>query len=219
MQEGNEKKPSKAFFQRYNDFCKKHAFDKRIVTIFLVLVLLLFGFLTFKTIKDNSRYTSRTVEFGLRNIGELASQAGYFTSVQTIKGSRELFGITIPFTQSQYIYSFDGIVKAGIDFQKIAVDANDATKVITVKLPHATILDVVVDQNSLVVYDQSKNIFSPLKLENVQESTIIMKEEVKQKAIDNQILVNAEKNAELLISGFLQGVYPSETYKIQFDWQ
>lgn len=59
--------------------------------------------------------SSRTVQFGLRNVGEMATQTGFFTSVGTIKDSRTLFGISIPFTQRQCVYSYDGVVKAGVE--------------------------------------------------------------------------------------------------------
>lgn len=109
----------------------------------------------------NSVATSRIIRLGLNDIGELTTQAGYFTNVQKISGSRELYGITIPFTTSKYIFSYDGIVKAGIDFGKIDVSTNPINKVITVKLPEAEIYSLVIDHDSLEIFDESKNIFSP----------------------------------------------------------
>ena len=57
---------------------------------------------------------------GLRNIGELATQSAYVTEVGVIDDPRTLFKkVKIPFTQSQYIYSYDFIVKAGFKVKDI----------------------------------------------------------------------------------------------------
>lgn len=41
---------------------------------------------------------SKVSAFGLKNIGELATQAGYFTSVQVLKDVKQLWGMDIPLT-------------------------------------------------------------------------------------------------------------------------
>lgn len=194
--------------------------QKRLSTTLIVLLLaaLIGGALYFSVRGNGKTYQSNTVQFGLRSIGELATQAGYFTNVQTITGSRDVFGVTVPFTQSKYVYSYDGIVKAGVHFERIEVSVDETKKTVTVSLPHAEILDVTVDENSLVVYDESKNIFSPLKLGDIQESMVAMKAEVQNKAVGNGILQNAETNAETLITGFLSGAYPPGEYTVLFSW-
>ena len=167
---------------------------------------------------SNRVISSRTVEFGLRNIGELATQAGYFTNVQTISDSRELFGITMPFTQKRYVYSYDGVVKAGINFEQVNLSLDAQTRTVTVTLPHARILSITVDENSFQVYDETKNIFNTLKIGDHNQAMIAMKQEITEKATANGILTNAEANAELLITGFLRGTYPEDQYTIVYNW-
>ena len=219
MEGKNEPTTKIKIWQRYTNFCQKHSFNKHIIIVLVIALVLLIAVLGFLTSKSNNKISSRTVEFGLKSIGELATQAGYFTSVQTINGSRDVFGVTVPFTQSKYIYSYDGVVKAGINFNEVQVSLNDINNIMTVTIPAPYIIDVTVDEDSLVVYDESKNIFSPLKLNEVRESISIMKQEVTEKAISNGILINAKNNAELLITGFLQGSFPQETYTINFIWK
>lgn len=156
------------------------------------------------------------VNFGLKDIGELATQAGHFTNVQVISGSRKIWGADIPLTQSKYIFSYDGVIKAGIDFEQIEVNVDDAARVITVKLPEIKILSSEVDPKSLEIYDETKSIFTPLSLSSVNMSLIEMDEEVREKAIGNGILENARTNAEALITGFLAGTFDLQKYSIQF---
>lgn len=152
--------------------------------------------------------SSNMTQFDLKAIGELATQAGYYTNVEIIEDSKKLWKITLPFTSSKYIFSYDGIIKAGIDFEEIEWSVNDVTKKITVKLPEMKILSNEIDTNSLYVYDESRSIFSPLTVNDINDSLIALKVESEEKAIGNGILEEAEENAKVLIQGFLAGSYP-----------
>lgn len=57
--------------------------------------------------------SSKTTTLGLRNIGELATQSAYVTEVDVLEDARTLFGMSLPGTQSKYIYSYDFVIKAG----------------------------------------------------------------------------------------------------------
>ena len=79
--------------------------------------------------------TANITAFGLKDIGELATQSGYFTSVQTIQSNRELFGIEIPLSRSNYIFSYDGTIKAGLNFGDIDISVDDLQRKIRIRLP------------------------------------------------------------------------------------
>lgn len=84
-------------------FCAKHALNP--IILLIILVLLLGSVITSISLgaRTVTKTDSRTVQFGLRNIGELATQVGFFTNVQTIENNREVFGVTVPLTNSKYI--------------------------------------------------------------------------------------------------------------------
>ena len=164
-----------------------------------------------------NKMESRTVAFGLRDIGELVTQAGYFTNVQKQNEDQKLFGMSVPFTASQYIFSYDGVVKAGLDFSKIEVQIDDANKLATVKLPKIEIFDISIDNESLKIYDESQSIFTPLHITDLNDAQKQLKEEVRQTAIDNGILEGAARNAKVLISSFLSGTLELKNYTIEFE--
>ena len=185
---------------------------------FLGIMLIAIG-LAIVVISGISTYQarkSRTVNLRMENIGELSTQVAYYTNVQVIRNGRTLFNVAVPFTQNQYIYSYDGIIKAGIDFSKLTAVANEIDKTITVTMPHAFITSNEVDENSLEIYDESRNIFTPLKLKDIQSSRELMKEEASQTAIGNGILEEAEANARQLIECFLKTDPAHEEYTILF---
>ncbi len=185
---------------------------KKIVAIMILAVIILSA-----GIGAGSRFFigSKMTQFDLKEIGELATQAGYYTNVEIIEDSKKLWKITLPFTSSKYIFSYDGIIKAGVDFEDIEWSVNDVTKKITIKLPEMKILSNEIDTNSLYVYDESRSIFSPLTVSDINDSLIALKAESEEKAIGNGILEEAEANAKILIQGFLDGSYPD--YEIVYN--
>lgn len=169
--------------------------------------------------KRSGEVSSNVTRLRLEDLGEFATQAGYFTTVQTISDSVKWFGKTVPFTTSKYIFSYDGTVKAGLDFSKVSVDVDALTSTITVNAPAVEILSTEVDEDSLVIYDETSNIFTPLTLDDIKLSRTTMIDEIKTQAMDNNLLENARVNAEVWIRLFLQTTYDPEKYTINFNWQ
>lgn len=185
-----------------------------IVTAILFLIIALITALL--TLSVTSFTKSRTVQLGLKNVGQLVTQTGYFTNIQKIQDAREVWGITIPFTENQYIFTYDGSVDASIDFSAIDVEINDISKTITVTLPNEVTLDVYVDHDSMEIYDESKNIFTPLTLERINDSLSALEEEVRNKAISNGIEEAARTNAKNLLQIFIMNSVNTKDYDIIF---
>ena len=200
----------------FGRFCRRHAFRPGRMLMLLLLLMLLAGGLYWL---GGSRLavSSRSTEMGLRNIGEMATQAGYFTSVQTIEKSRDVFGIEVPGTRSNYVYSYDGDIKAGLDFAEIRVDVNEITRVITVRLPEIRILSVEIQEDSFRLYNDGNNLFTSLKMEDVNESLTELKKNARETAIQNGILENARENAETLIRSFLASTMDLSVYTVTFE--
>ncbi len=163
-----------------------------------------------------SENTSRTVSLRLKNIGELTTQSCSYTNVQVLRNSRQVLGVTVPFTQSHYIYSYDGEIKAGIDFADVTLNVDEAKKRVIIGMPPVKIFSNEIDQDSLTIYDESKNIFTPLKLNNLNDSLAQLKVESEETAIGNGLLENAWANAETLVTGFLAPVYDPAVYTYEF---
>ena len=193
----------------------------RIVSILLIGIVLggAGAFVLHRYMGSKTAYTSQVTEFNLRDIGELATQEGCYTAIQTITSSRREFGITFPFTTKNYIYSMDGVVKAGLDFSLIALNEDSASKTLTVSMPPAKLLSVVPDRDSFKVYYEGKNMFNDLHLEETNEAEKAAEAEIKEKAIAYGILEHAQDNAEILVRAMLEPVYPAGEWTIRFDIQ
>lgn len=160
---------------------------------------------------------SRMTEFGMQDIGELATQSGYFTVVNVMDDSVKLWGWSVPLTESKYIFSYDGVAKAGLDFSQLEYSVNDTKKEISVRLPEVRLLSIEIQEDSLEIYDETHNIFTPLGLSDVQESRLSMLDEIETKALENGLLDQATENAKVLIRGFLAGRYDPDEYQFSFS--
>lgn len=187
-----------------------------LIWVLLSIVLILIVLIIFLK-RGSVSIKSRTVNFGLNDIGELATQAGYFTNVQVISSSKQLFGNDIPMTQNKYVFSYDGIIKTGIDFEAIEVNVDDTSHTIKVKLPEVKILSIEIDENSFEIYDERNNIFNPLVLKDINKSMIALKNETRDNAINKGIFKSTRSNSETLIKGFLAGSFDMKQYSIIFE--
>ena len=66
------------------------------------------------------------------------------------------------------------------------------------------------------IYDESKNIFTPLTLERINDSLSALEEEVRNKAISNGIEEAARTNAKNLLQIFIMNSVNTKDYDIIF---
>lgn len=190
-------------------------FRKKQIRILLFVVALIVGIaLGVGIAQTRVAYSSRIVNLRMENIGELVTQAAYFTNVQVISDSREVFGITVPFTQSRYIFSYDGVIRAGVNFAEIEYSIDSENSTITVRVPKPYIMSTMIDEDSLEIYNESKNIFTPLTMSDLQESRQKLIEEAEMQAVANGLLVEAEVNARVIIESFFRSNDALGSYEI-----
>lgn len=185
----------------------------RKVVVFAVIFVILVGAIAIGVRKYISS-ESDTIEIGFEDIGELATQVAYSTEVNVTEASREFFGVSIPFTQSKYIYSYDVVIKAGFDFEEIKWEEKDKT--IQVKLPEAKILSSEIDMDSFKVYHEKESIFRPISLKENNDAMKNLVENAEKNAIAKGILDRAVENAKTILTGFFANEYDLEEYMIEF---
>lgn len=157
---------------------------------------------------------NQTTKIGFENIGELATQSSYCTQVNVTDSSKKLFGASIPFTNSKYIYSYGITIKAGYDFNEI--DWNEKGNTIEVKLPEVKILSSEIDQDSFKVYHEDESVFNQVTLEGNNEALTKLKEQAQTDAIESGLFENARDNAETILTSFFGNVYDLNEYEIVF---
>lgn len=172
-----------------------------------------------KIVKEEVQISGETIRSNMANMGKLCTAEYNYTHVETINESKKMKEFKIPFTTSTCIYSYDGVIMAGINFENIRIDKNDEAKIINVSLPNAEIISSDVDQDSFKLYDEKKSIFNPISVTDVTDSFANLKNNEEEKAKEKGLLNKAENNAIILIQNFIQNSYNVENYdiKVQFD--
>ena len=192
---------------------KKSIVKAKLIALIAVIVIALGAGLYFgKSLSSESRIT----KLGFEDMGELATQAAYCTMVEDTEAARDLFGVKIPFTQSRLIYSYDVIVRAGLDFEQIEWSVDEPNKVIEVKLPEIKVLNSELDTESFKLYLEDESIFRRISMEENNDSMIEMEENARRQAVGNGLLDEARANAEAILRSFFAGVYDLEKYEIVF---
>ena len=186
---------------------------KNIVLIALVVVLAItvvgLGF------KVSHTTESKTTKLGFEDIGEFATQSAYCTEVSAAANARKLFGHNLPFTQSNIVFSYDVVIKAGYDFSAITWDVHDTT--ITVKLPEVKVLSCEVKEDSFKKYVEDESIFTPFTLDDNNNAMKALKETAQTDAIANGLYENARSNAETMLTTFFSSAYDMDQYTIEFQ--
>ena len=139
--------------------------------------------------------TEEQVRTFIEPAAELVTQNYRYTSADTYKKYLDIDGWAVPFTTDQTVFTYDGVIKAGIDFKAIGIKVDNDAQVITVELPEPYIISHEIDENSFQVYDVKNSVFTETAID---EYTSLIAE-LKQKRED---AYNAEpENRENVISG------------------
>lgn len=137
----------------------------------------------------------------IRDIGELATVEYLYTDAGKFESPAELFGKEIPlsFTTKSFIAKWDGIIKAGVEVDKITAEVKKERKEIVVHIPKAKILSHEIDNESIETLDEKNGLFNPIKVDDVRTFDAITKDAMEERAIENGLLEKAFENAKEII--------------------
>ena len=190
---------------------------KFIIAVIIIILLCAVLVYTRKEAKSNYVSDEKITEIGFENIGELATQSVTTTTVRVETKDLKLFNVSIPLTQSKYIYTYNTTIKAGINFSDVKWqlgDTDDTSHNIYVDIPEVKTLSADIDLDSFKVLHEENNIFSPITLTEHNDSLIQLRENALSDAINSGLYDRALDNAKTILTSFISQVYPSNEYLI-----
>ena len=193
---------------------------KFIIAVIIIILLCAVLVYTRKEAKSNYVSDEKITEIGFENIGELATQSVTTTTVRVETKDLKLFNVSIPLTQSKYIYTYNTTIKAGINFSDVKWqlgDTDDTSHNIYVDIPEVKTLSADIDLDSFKVLHEENNIFSPITLTEHNDSLIQLRENALSDAINSGLYDRALDNAKIILTSFISQVYPSNEYNIIFS--
>lgn len=176
-------------------------------TIFFLITTVILAFLLIVNKSGNlklNQYNSSTVLNKIVHIQELALVKHNYIGVIGYNDSKKIMNMTVPLTEKFFLLKYNGYIKAGVDFSNILVEVDGKQKSVHVIVPKAKILDVVIDEKSIKVYNESDNAFNPIRITDYNDAIKKEKEIMRREAIREGILVDANKQAKLAISSLLK---------------
>ena len=193
---------------------------KFIIAVIIIILLCAVLVYTRKEAKSNYVSDEKITEIGFENIGELATQSVTTTTVRVETKDLKLFNVSIPLTQSKYLYTYNTTIKAGINFSDVKWqlgDTDDTSHNIYVDIPEVKTLSADIDLDSFKVLHEENNIFSPITLTEHNDSLIQLRENALSDAINSGLYDRALDNAKTILTSFISQVYPSNEYSIIFS--
>lgn len=193
---------------------------KFIIAVIIIILLCAVLVYTRKEAKSNYVSDEKITEIGFENIGELATQSVTTTTVRVETKDLTLFNVSIPLTQSKYIYTYNTTIKAGINFSDVKWqlgDTDDTSHNIYVDIPEVKTLSADIDLDSFKVLHEENNIFSPITLTEHNDSLIQLRENALSDAINSGLYDRALDNAKTILTSFISQVYTSNEYSIIFS--
>lgn len=188
------------------------------VAIICIIVFMIVGYSALTNSANGPNNIIGSIGFTINNIGELATTEYGYTMVETTsKPHVAVAGFKIPFTDSKVIYSYDGLIKAGIDFTEINVKTNYITKKIYITIPEAKVLSSEVFYDSLLVYDERNSPFNAFTFEDMNLSVSNLQTAAEESAISKGILETAKENAETIIHSAIRKLPGIEEYEVEFS--
>lgn len=118
-------------------------------------------------VHPETKMTSTTLKNMLVESKDIVTSYNYYSGIGKYENYAKIQEWNIPFSGKRLLYTYQGKALLGINAEEIDVDVDDNAKTIRVSLPAIRILSNEVDPNSIEVYDESNNVFNPIKASDV----------------------------------------------------
>lgn len=174
-----------------------------IIAILLVALLIFYAGTRFAS-SSEQKISSTGLSQQLQEIEELATMSYNYTKVGKFSNNLTFNGWDIPLTQKSFLITYDGKLKAGVKMDKIEVAINN--NIITVSIPEIEILSNEIDESSIEVYDETKNVFNPISVNDYTTFAKKQKEAVAEEAIENGLLSEAATKTQSTIKKYLNAI-------------
>ncbi len=148
-----------------------------------------------------AKITADLLDQQLREVSDLVTVEYRYTNMGKFENTLDFYGWEVPFTTKSFIVSYDGVIRAGVDLAEAAVEVSG--DVVTVTLPAAEIFSNEVLEDSLEVYDETRNLFNPITIEDYTGFTADQKQSIEAKATENGLLSASAQRAETVVQEFL----------------
>ena len=153
----------------------------------------------------------------LRDVGKLVTEEYFFTEVVEYSSVKTLWKITLPWTKSAFLISYDGTVSAGIDLSGVTVELDEDAKSIRVLTPEAEIMAVDIDYDSFVCYSENSGIGNRISIRDYNDALQSVEKTAREKAVEKGVLDRAQEHADFLIRQIISSLVDLGEYSLKIE--
>ncbi len=169
-----------------------------------------------KIVTVEKEISSQILQDGLRETGMLVTEEYYFTEVISFSSIKRLWKIDLGITESSFLASYDGVVRAGVDLSGASVEKDDEARRITVALPAAEIQSIDIDPESFRLYSEKAGLGNPISAEDFNNALVELEASARDKALDRGLLTRADENAHTLVRNLIGALVDLDEYALVF---
>ncbi|MBQ6104556.1 MAG: DUF4230 domain-containing protein [Lachnospiraceae bacterium] len=170
-----------------------------------------------EAVTEKSTIDVKTIEEVLQPAGDLITQRYYYTDVDTFENYKELLGAKLPLTTDKVVFTYKGVISAGIVLSKVDFEVDNEAKKITVTLPTVFIVSHEIDEDSFTAYEIKNSIFTETKIQEYSSLMGSLKHKKEGQLLkDEEFLDRAVKEAKNVITSFLKAASVTSDYTIEY---
>lgn len=193
---------------------------KNFKKILFILIFILIAFISgifFANKQTEPEITSTLIQNRIEQASDLVTTKYHYTKVGKFENSLNLNGWSIPLTNKYFILTFEGEIQLGIDLSKANIEISDFTIHVTVDKP--TVISNSIDESSIEVYDETKNIFNPISVSDYKAFAVEQKEKALSEAKKKGLMKTAQKNTEKSIKQIISIIPDTDDYNIEVTFK
>lgn len=186
----------------------------------LILLASFGGCFAFSHTEEKTNITSTQLKTALEQASDLITTKYYYSQIGKFENSYELNGWSIPFTEKNFILTYQGEAQLGFKTSDLEVSLNGNK--IVVKCPPIEILSNSIPSESVEVYDQSYNIFNPVSVDDYLKFETEQKAQAVERMQTTGVFEQAQKDARTAIVQLLNmipEIQKSYAIEVEFNGQ
>lgn len=190
---------------------------KKILFILICILLAFIGGMFFMNKQTKPEITSTLIQNRIEQASNLVTTKYHYTKVGKFENSLNLNGWSIPLTNKYFILTFEGEIQLGTDLSKANVEINDSTIHVTVDKP--AVISNSIDESSIEVYDETKNIFNPISVSDYKAFALEQKDKALSEAKEKGLMKTAQENTKKSIKEIVSIIPDTDDYTIEVTFK
>ena len=190
---------------------------KKVLFVVVFILIAFVGGMFFANKQTEPEITSTLIQNRIEQASDLVTTNYHYTKVGKFENSLNLNGWSIPLTNKYFILTFEGEIQLGTDLSKANIEISDSTIHVTVDKP--TVISNSIDESSIEVYDETKNIFNPISVSDYKAFAIKQKEKALSEAKKKGLMKTAQENTKKSIKQIISIIPDTDDYNIEVTFK